>query len=89
MIEELRVSIERLVALYENERKGREELASSLVISQSEIADLRRRNAELTERLKKLELSRAFADNNTSAEAKSSIDRLVRQIDGCIKLMED
>ncbi len=88
MIEDLRKDIERLVSLYENERKRGNELASSLVISQSEVIELKKKNAELTDKLKKLEVANAMAGEDTSFEAKNSIDRLVRQIDQCIKLME-
>ncbi len=89
MIEDLRKDIERLVALYENEKKRGDDLASSLALSQSEIKELKQRNAELTDKLRKLEIANAFASKDTSFEAKSSIDRIIRQIDQCIKLIED
>ncbi len=89
MIEDLRKNMERLVSLYENERKRGDELASSLVLSQSEVAKLKKLNAELTDKLKKLEVANALAGGDTSFEAKNSIDRLVRQIDQCIKLLEE
>ena len=88
MIDDLRKDIERLVSLYENERKRGDELASSLVVSQSEVVKLKKLNAELTDKLKKLEVANAFAGADTSFEAKNSIDRLVRQIDQCIKMLE-
>lgn len=88
MIDDLRKDIERLVSLYENERKRGDELASSLVVSQSEVVKLKKLNAELTDKLKKLEVANALAGADTSFEAKNSIDRLVRQIDQCIKLLE-
>ena len=88
MIDDLRKDIERLVSLYESERKRGDELASSLVVSQSEVVKLKKLNAELTDKLKKLEVANALAGADTSFEAKNSIDRLVRQIDQCIKLLE-
>ncbi len=88
MIDDLRKDMERLVSLYENERKRGDELASSLVVSQSEVVKLKKLNAELTDKLKKLEVANALAGADTSFEAKNSIDRLVRQIDQCIKLLE-
>ena len=88
MIDDLRKDIERLVSLYENERKRGDELASSLVVSQSEVVKLKKLNAELTDKLKKLEVANALSGADTSFEAKNSIDRLVRQIDQCIKLLE-
>ena len=50
---------------------------------------MRQQNADLKNKIGKLEIANAFAwREDTSFEAKESIDKLVRQIDQCIKLLE-
>ena len=89
VIDDLKKNIEFVVSLYEQERQRTGELRARLVLLESEVADLRQQNADLKNKIGKLEIANAFARReDTSFEAKESIDKLVRQIDQCIKLLE-
>ena len=88
VIDDLKKNIEFVVSLYEQERQRTGELSARLVLLESEVADLQQ-NADLKNKIGKLEIANAFAGReDTSFEAKESIDKLVRQIDQCIKLLE-
>ena len=89
VIDDLKKNIEFVVSLYEQERQRTGELSARLVLLESEVADLRQQNADLKNKIGKLEIANAFAAReDTSSEANESIDKLVRQIDQCIKLLE-
>lgn len=89
VIDDLKKNIEFVVSLYEQERQRIGELSARLVLLESEVTDLRQQNADLKNKIGKLEIANAFAGReDTSFEAKESIDKLVRQIDQCIKLLE-
>lgn len=89
MVEDLRKQIEFLISAYEKEKKRADDFASRLSLSVSEAADAKQQIAELTDKVKKLEIASAIAGNNSSAEAKSNIDKIVRQINDCIRLLEN
>lgn len=88
MIEDLRQGIETLISLYEKECRKCDELSAKLSVCEAEIEGNKTRIAELNDKLKKLEIARAFDGEDTSFEAKRNIDALVRRIDQCIALLE-
>lgn len=88
MIEDIKDAVGALISNYEKERHRADDLAARLAVSQSENADYKRQIAELTDKLRKLEIASALSGKDTSDEAKDNINRLVRQIDACIALIE-
>lgn len=89
MVEDLRKQVEFLISAYEKEKLRADDLASKLSLSLSEAASAKQQIAELTDKLKKLEIASAIAGGNNPAQAKLNIDKMVRQINDCIKLLEN
>ena len=89
MIDDLHMGIETLVSLYETQKGRADELSSKLLLAESEIKKYKKENAELTDKLNKLELAAAFSESSVdSVAAKKRIDSLLEQIDKCIKMLE-
>lgn len=89
MLEDLKNNIERLIALYEGEKLKNSNLQQALLESQSTNESYRKQIADLERQVDNLKLSEAFvqAGGNTSY-AKEKIDKLIREIDKCIALLE-
>lgn len=89
MLESIRKDIERLVALYEAEKSRRVSLEEELGQCRSEIENYRKQIIELERHTDNLKLKNAFLSaSGNDNEAKARIDRLVRDIDRCIALIE-
>ena len=89
MSETLRQSIRRLISLYETEKSERARLESELekVMAQNEI--YKKQITELERTIDNLKLADAFKSGNAdNAEARKKIDKLIKEIDKCITLME-
>ena len=88
MIPDLRKQIEQLISLYETEKQRGDELAAKLALSEAEIAENKQRIAELKSQIDHYKLAGAFAVGPDKDASKERIDRLVKDIDKCIKLLE-
>ena len=88
MLEDLRTSIEKLIALYEKERQRADSLAEELERSRSELAACREDAAELDVQIDNLKLQYAFSGAGDPQLARERIGRLIREIDRCIRLLE-
>ncbi len=89
MLEDIKKNIERLIALYEGEKQERLRLAEELDKSRSEADAYRKQISVLERQVDNLKLTEAFtspADGNPAAKEK--IDRLIREINQCISLLE-
>lgn len=89
MLEEIKTNIDRLISLYENERQRADGLAAELQKCRDEFAECKARAASLESQLDNLKLQYAFSGAGDPAEAKARITKLIREIDRCIKLLED
>lgn len=89
MLEGIKSDIEKLIALYESERAERKRLASELERSKAQNESCRKQIAELEQQIDNLHLSEAFmAPAGSDAGAKEKIDKLIKEIDKCISLLE-
>ena len=89
MIDKLKERIQQLIAAYETERAERIRLESELDQSQSQNAEYRKQITELERTIDNLKLADAFkAGNADNTEARKKIDKLIKEIDKCITLME-
>jgi len=89
MLEKIRENVARLVAMYENERQGRETLSVELRQSEEKCEAYRKQIAELKAKVDNLTLAQAFSQASSDrAEARAKIDGLVREIDKCISLLD-
>ena len=89
MLEDIKKNIERLIALYENEKRQREKLVLELERREAEIEDCRKQMADLERQVYNLKLTEAFlAPAGSDSSAREKIDRMITSIDRCISLLE-
>lgn len=89
MLETIRQRIRQLIAAYEAEKAERERLQILLEQATSQNESYTKQITELERTIDNLKLADAFkASGADSAEAKKKIDRLIKEIDKCISLME-
>ena len=87
MISDLRIKIERLISLYEREKQRGDELASQLEASRAEIADKKQQITELKSQIDHYKLAGAFTSSEDVQASKERLNKLIRDIDKCIKLL--
>ena len=87
MISDLRSKIERLISLYEREKQRGDELASQLEASRAEIADKKQQITELKSQIDHYKLAGAFTSSEDVQTSKERLNKLIRDIDKCIKLL--
>ena len=89
MIEKLKKRIQQLISAYETERAERQRLQTELDKAVTQNEDYKKQITELERTIDNLKLADAFkAGNADNAEAKKKIDKLIKEIDKCITLME-
>ena len=89
MIDKLKERIQQLIAAYESERAQRVKLEAELEKSKSENVSYQKQITELERTIDNLRLADAFkAGNADNTEARKKIDKLIKEIDKCITLME-
>ena len=89
MLEDLQKNIERIIALYENERRQKEILQSELLKKDAEIESCRKQIADLERQVDNLKLTEAFtAPAGGGSAAREKIDKMISSIDRCISLLE-
>ena len=89
MIEKLRQRIQELISAYETEKHERKRLTSEMEMALTQNKAYREQITELERTIDNLKLADAFKSGNTdNTEARKKIDRLIKEIDKCITLME-
>ena len=89
MTDKLKDRIQQLIAKYETEKAERIRLQSELAKSESHNAEYTKQITELERAIDNLKLADAFkAGNADNTEARKKIDRLIKEIDKCITLLE-
>ena len=89
MLEDIKSNIARLVAQYEAERQRADLLAERLSASEERCLKYKEQITDLNQKIDNLELMRAFQAAGDPAESRERINRLIREIDRCIKLLEN
>ena len=78
MLENIKNNIERLIAAYE-----------SVKYENGTLEDCRKQIIELERQIDNLKLTSAFlGDSGSNTEAKSKVEKMIKEIDKCISLME-
>ena len=89
MIEKLRQKIQELISVYETEKQERMRLESELEKTTAQNSAYKEQIIELERTIDNLKLADAFKSGNAdNTEARKKIDRLIKEIDKCITLME-
>ena len=89
MIEKLRQKIQELISVYETEKQERMRLESELEKTTAQNNAYKEQITELERTIDNLKLADAFKSGNAdNTEARKKIDKLIKEIDKCITLME-
>ncbi len=89
MLEGIKTNIEKLIALYEAEKSEREKLQSELLQCKADNESCRKRIEDLEQQVNNLHLSEAFGVAGDGSAAKEKIEKLIKEIDKCISLLEN
>ncbi|MCR5841673.1 MAG: hypothetical protein K6G86_06305 [Bacteroidales bacterium] len=89
MLEDIKSNIAKLVAQYEAEKQRADNLAGRLAASEEKCLRYKEQITDLNQQIDNLELMRAFQAAGDPADAKDRINKLIREIDRCIKLLEN
>ena len=87
MLETVKERIKQLIAAYETEKMERTRLQSELEQARAENETYRKQIIELERQIDNQKLAGAFLNGN-NAESKKRVDKLIKEIDKCISLME-
>ena len=88
MLEDIRADINRLIALYEGEKGRADALAAKLSESEAAVKSYKEQITDLNGQIDNLRLQYAFTGSGDPVAAKEKLDKLIREIDKCIKLLE-
>ncbi|MCQ2181723.1 MAG: hypothetical protein MJY50_06675 [Bacteroidales bacterium] len=88
MLEGLRQNVTGLLALYEGERQRADSLAATLSQTEKELESCRKQITDLNRKIDNIKLTGAFVPETGNPVAKERIEKLIREIDKCIRLLE-
>ncbi|MCQ2157581.1 MAG: hypothetical protein MJY53_04220 [Bacteroidales bacterium] len=91
MLEGIKENFARIVALYEEQKQRADSLEGLLSQKEESLKTCKEQIAELNQQIDSLKLSSVFTSNQggDNTVAKERIDKLIREIDKCISLLED
>ena len=90
MLGSLKTNIEKLIAAYETVKGENIALREQADKDKQEILTLKAQIIELNKQIDSLKLTAAFSGNSTQdTGAKEKVERLIREIDRCIALIEE
>lgn len=89
MLEEIKSDIAKLIALYEAEKQRADSLAERVSGYESEVRSCKEQITELNHQIDNLKLMSAFSGDGNNAVAKKRIEKLIKEIDKCIDLLEN
>ena len=87
MLDAIKLKIKQLIAAYESQKAECEKLRSELELMAEKNRNYEQQIIELERKIDNQRLAGAFL-NGDNSESKKKIDRLIREIDKCIALME-
>lgn len=79
--------IDKVINLYETSLKTIESQKEEMQYLKEELQSLKSENRELQERLKNSKLASAMKSGERNEEAEAKINRLLREVDSCIALL--
>jgi len=87
VVDELKQKIESLIELYETSKQNVSHLQEENNKLKNQIKQKDTELANLKEKYSRLELAKSIASSETTHDAKIKINRIVREIDNCISLL--
>ena len=88
MLDSIKQKITQLIAAYESEKSERIRLSQELEQLKQQNEAYAKQIIELEREIDNKRLAGAFMAGNDNVESKKKIDKLIREIDKCISLME-
>ena len=88
MLEGIKANITELISLYETEKCRAEDLSAKLQDSEERLQSCKEQITELNQQIDNLKLQSAFTGGTDNALARERLEKLIREIDKCIKLLE-
>lgn len=88
MLEVVRQNITKLIALYEGEKQRADALEADLSASRQEVEAYRKQIIVLNRKIDNIKLSGVFNPEGGNAVSKERLDKLINEIDKCIRLLE-
>lgn len=89
MLDDIRLNIAKLISLYEAEKQRADALAAKLAQKEEEVLMCREQITDLNQQIDNLNLMSAFMVDSDTQQAKDRITKMIREIDRCIKLLEN
>lgn len=89
MLSSIKTDISRLLSMYETEKKRADSLALELEESRRAVLNCKEQITELNLEIDNLKLHSAFGAGGNDSEARETLDKLIKEIDRCIKLLEN
>lgn len=89
MLEDIKSNIGKLISLYETEKQRADALAEKLALCEEQSKSYREQITDLNRQIDTLKLAGAFTSGGDNREAKERVAKLIREIDKCIKLLEN
>ncbi len=89
VINELDYKVEKLIKLYISSLERNRSLEDRLVELQDELERAQKEKQMINEQLKTARVAEAISLGNGSAEARTRVSQLVREIDKCIALLNN
>ncbi|HBL78197.1 MAG: hypothetical protein A2W90_16950 [Bacteroidetes bacterium GWF2_42_66] len=88
LLDGFKVKIKQLIALYEQVGAEKQQLLNQVEELENEIDSLRHEKEALTKRYDNLKLAKSLlVSDGESQEAKNRINKIVREIDKCIAML--
>ena len=88
MLDSVKQKITQLIAAYETEKTEREKFQSELEQARQQNETYRKQIYELERQIDNQKLAKAFMAEGDTTDSKKKIDRLMKEIDRCIGLIE-
>ena len=88
MLEDIKNDFRALISLYEREKQRSDSLQERVLQAEGRERDYKAQITVLTSEIDNLKLLGAFNGSADTAEARARLDKLIREIDKCIKLLE-
>ena len=88
MLDNIKQKITQLIAAYESEKTECIRLRQELELSKQQNEKYEKQIIELEREIDNRKLAGAFMTGSDNAESKKKIDKLIKEIDKCISLME-
>lgn len=89
MLDDIKSDFEKLISLYEAQKQRADALAAELDKEKADARAYKEQIDDLKGQISTLELKGAFiAGGDSSSASKMKIDKLIKEIDKCISLLE-